>query len=144
MGKAAIGFALAALLGTAATVRAEDSDVIEYRQHIMKSMGEQMAAIGMILEEKAPADNFAVHLKVLAVIAPQAKKAFEPAVAGGNAKPEVWSDAAEFAKQLDTLVSATDELAKLADGGSVANVGAKMATSLNCKSCHDTFRVPPK
>ena len=53
--------------------RADDQDVIDYRQHVMKTMGEQMGAIGMILQNKVPPDNFALHLKVLAITATQAK-----------------------------------------------------------------------
>jgi cytochrome c556 len=135
---------LAVLLAASGTVCADDQDAIDYRRHVMKTMGEQMAAIGMILEKKAPADNFAVHMKVLAVTAPQAKKAFEPKVAGGNAKPEVWANWADFTKRLDALVASTDELAKLAKDGGVAAVAPKLATALNCKGCHDTYRVPPK
>ena len=91
--------------------RADDQDVIDYRTHVMKTLGEQMGAIGMILENKAPADNLALHLKVLAVTATQAKKAFEPKVPGGNAKPEVWANWPDFSKRLDELVAATAELA---------------------------------
>ena len=96
-------FALGCLLFASLPSRADDQDVIDYRTHVMKTLGEQMGAVGMILENKAPPDNFATHMKVLAVTATQAKKAFEPKVPGGNAKPEVWSDWADFSKRLDEL-----------------------------------------
>jgi cytochrome c556 len=142
--KSAVGFALAALLLGSATVCADDQDVIDYRVHIMKSMGEQLGAIQMILAKKAPADNFAVHVRILAAIAPQAKKAFEPKLPGGNSKPEVWSNWPDFAKRLDALVASTDELAKAAQAGGAAAVGPKLQSALNCQSCHDTYMVPPK
>lgn len=132
------------LMCTAQLGRADDQDVIDYRTHVMKTMGEQMGAIGMILENKAPADNFAVHLKVLAVTATQAKKAFEPKVPGGNAKAEVWSNWADFSKRLDELVATTAELASAAQHESVAAVGGKLKSTLKCKSCHDTYRLPLK
>jgi cytochrome c556 len=130
---------LAALPG-----RADDQDVIDYRQHIMKTMGEQMGAISMILQNKAPPDNFAVHLKVLAITATQAKSAFEPKVPGGDAKPGVWTDWQDFSHRLDELVLATAELATAAQHESVPQVGAKMQSALKCKGCHDTYRVPKK
>jgi cytochrome c556 len=130
------------LLATSAAAFGDDQDVIDYRQHVMKSMGEQLAAIHMILDKKAPADNFAIHMKILAVTATQAEKAFEPKVPGGNSKPAVWSSWADFAKQLDALVAATAELAKAAQSGSVTAVGPKLAASLNCQSCHNTYMVP--
>ncbi len=139
-----IGLALALLALASLPVRADDQDVIDYRTHVMKTLGEQMGAISMILENKAPPDNFAVHMKVLAVTATQAKKAFEPKVPGGNAKPEVWSNWADFSKRLDELVAATAELASAAQHEGVAAVGGKLKSTLKCKSCHDTYRVPPK
>lgn len=130
---------LAALPG-----RADDQDVIDYRQHIMKTMGEQMGAISMILQNKAPPDNFAVHMKILALAATQAKSAFQPKVPGGDAKPGVWTDWQDFSKRLDELVSATADLATAAQHESVSQVGAKMQSALKCKGCHDTYRVPKK
>ena len=124
--------------------RADDQDVIDYRTHVMNTMGEQMGAIGLILDNKVPADNLATHLKVLAVTATQAKKAFEPKVPGGNAKPEVWKDWADFSKRLDDLMAATAELAAAAQHESAAALGGKMGSTLKCKSCHDTYRKPLK
>jgi cytochrome c556 len=137
-------FALGVLVCATLPSRADDQDVIDYRTHVMKTLGEQMDAVGMILENKAPPDNFATHLKVLAVTATQAKKAFEPKVAGGNAKPEVWSNWADFSKRLDELVATTGELASAASHQSVAAVGEKLRSTLKCKSCHETYRKPLK
>jgi cytochrome c556 len=134
-----LALSLAALPG-----RADDQDVIDYRQHIMKTMGEQMGAIGMILQNKAPPDNFALHMKVLALAASQAKSAFQPKVPGGDAKPGVWTDWQDFSHRLDELVSATADLATAAQHESVSQVGAKMQATIKCKGCHDTYRVPKK
>jgi len=134
--------AILALLPAALPGRADDQDVIDYRTHVMKTLGEQMGAIGMILENKAPADNLALHLKTLAVTATQVKKAFEPKVPGGNAKPEVWSNWPDFSKRVDEFVAATAELSAGGAQGPAA-VGAKLK-AVKCKSCHETYRVPPK
>ena len=76
--------ALGGLLLPALPSRADDQDVIDYRTHIMKTMGEQTDAIGMILENKAPPDNFATHLKILAVTATQAKIRWTPSAVVGR------------------------------------------------------------
>lgn len=144
MGRLATLMVSGLLVTAALPGRADDQDVIDYRTHVMKTMGEQLGAIGMILEHKAPADNFAVHLKVLAVTATQAKKAFEPKVPGGNAKPEVWNNWADFSKRLEELVATTAELATAAQHEGVAAVGGKLKSTLKCKSCHDTYRLPLK
>lgn len=144
MRRAAKGVFVMALLSLSASVFADDQDVIDYRKHVMQSLGEQLGAIHMILEKKAPPDNFVVHMKTLAVIATQAKSAFEPKVAGGNSKPEVWSNWADFAKRLDALTAATASLAKASQDGGAAAVGPKLDATLDCKGCHDTYMVPAK
>jgi cytochrome c556 len=131
-------------LALSSGARADDQDTIDYRRHVMSSMGEQADAIGMILQHRAPVDNFAVHVQTLAVIAATAKKAFEPKVAGGDAKPEVWAQWANFSKRLDDLVASTADLAKVAKDGGITAAGPKVESALTCKSCHDSYRVPKK
>ena len=131
----------APLLATAA--HADEEEDIDYRQHIMKTMGEQMAAIQQIVQHKVPADNFATHLQVVAVAAATAKAAFTPASAGGNAKPEVWSKWADFSRRLDELAAASAALAKSATEADVAATAAKLDT-LKCQGCHDTYRQKKK
>ena len=135
---------LVACMGAAATAHADDQDVIDYRKHVMKTMGEEAAVLGMMLQKKVPATDFATHVEILATTAATAKKAFEPKVAGGDAKPEVWAQWPDFAKRLDALTAATDELAKTAKTGGIAAAGPKVQSSLTCKGCHDNYRVPKK
>jgi cytochrome c556 len=127
----------------ASTARADEEEDIDYRQHIMKTMDEQMAAIQQIVQHKVPADNFATHLQVLAVTAATAKAAFTPASAGGRAKPEVWSKWADFSKRLDELTAASAALAKSASEGGLTPTAAKLDT-LKCQGCHDTYRQKKK
>jgi cytochrome c556 len=127
-----------------AIARADDQDVIDYRQHIMKTMGEQTAAIGQILQQKVPPDNFATHLQILAVTAATTKSAFEPKVLGGEAKPDVWAKWADFSKRLDDLTAATADLAKTAMNGGLAATAPKIQGQLACKSCHDIYREEKK
>ena len=125
-------------------VEADDQDAVDYREHIMKSMGEQVAAIGEILQQKVGPENLATHVQILAITAATAKSAFEPKVLGGKAKPDVWLHWADFAKQLDELTAATANLAKVAKDGGVSALAPKVQGALTCKSCHDTYRQPDK
>jgi len=126
------------------TASADDQDTIDYRQDIMKSMGEQAAAIGQILQQKAPPDNFAVHMQILAISAAMAKKAFQPKILGGEAKADVWEKWPDFAKRLDELTAATADLAKTAAAGGVAATAPKIQAALTCKSCHDLYQEQKK
>src|SRR5258705_12146512 len=80
--------------------RADDKDVLDYRQHIMKSLEQQTAALGQILSGAGPAENTVAHMETLAVTASIALKSFEAKVPGGAAKPEVWKDWADFSKRM--------------------------------------------
>jgi cytochrome c556 len=137
----AVSLALVGLVSAAESARGDDDDVIDYRKHIMTTMGEQVAILDMILEKRAPAEDLAIHAQILAVTASTAKMAFEQEIQGGRAKPDVWAKWSDFEKRMDALVAATADLAKSAKGGGAAAVGPKMQ-ALTCKSCHDAYRVP--
>lgn len=125
-------------------LHADDQDVVEYRQHIMNTLGEHAAAIDMILKNKAPMENFSAHSKALSIVAATAKKAFEPKVAGGNAKPEVWANWADFSKRLDALTKTAADLSAATQKGGLGPTASKTFDSLACKECHDKYRIPPK
>jgi cytochrome c556 len=122
---------------------ADDQDVKDYRSHIMKTLGEQFAALNQISKGKAPAGDVAAHAEILSITAGLAKVAFTPKVPGGEAKPEVWDKWPDFSKRLDEMVVAANDLAKSAKQGGVAAVTPKLS-SLSCKGCHDDYRVAKK
>jgi cytochrome c556 len=128
----------ALLAGVAAA--ADNNDVIDYRQHIMNTLNEQAAALGEILSGAVPDDNVIAHMDALAITASTALKAFEPKVPGGQAKPEVWSNWADFSKRMNEVAQGTAAMAKLAhEQGKDAGL-AKVMDALSCKKCHDTYR----
>jgi cytochrome c556 len=136
--------AVASLLAVSAGALADDQDVIDYRKHVMKTIGEQVGAIQLILENRVPADNLAVHLQVIAATAPQAKSAFTAEVAGGRSKPEVWANWEDFSQRLDRFVAGAQELAQAAQAGDAAAAAAKLPATLDCKGCHEVYRAPAK
>jgi cytochrome c556 len=127
-------------------VSANDQDVIDYRERIMKTLDEQAAAVGMILSSAAPGENMAAHLQAIALTAQIALKAFEPKVVGGEAKPEVWSNWADFSKRMNEFSKNSLEAAAMAKdkGYDDAALGIKIVDALPCKSCHDLYRKEKK
>jgi cytochrome c556 len=131
-----------AALGTPTAILADADDTVDYRRHIMKTMDEQLAAIEMILEHRAPADNFDTHVQILAITTSTALKAFEPKVPGGRAKPAIWDHWADFAKRMNELAANIADLSKTpGTHGNTAQLNVNQAMRA-CKSCHDTYSEP--
>lgn len=137
----------AAFIGTSVlsvSAFADDQETIDYREHIMKTMGEQVAAMNQMRQGKIAPDNLAVHAEILAVTAATAKNAFTPKVVGGEAKADVWANWQDFSKRLDELVAATTDLAKSAKQGGLTAASPKLLGALPCKGCHETYREEKK
>jgi cytochrome c556 len=128
--------------GAASGGAASDKDkaIIDYRQHIMKTLNEQSGALGQILSTVVPDTNTQAHLQAIALAASLALKAFEPKVQGGEAKPEVWSDWPDFSKRMSEFAQKTAEMAKTAKEQGNEAALAMVVDALSCKSCHDTYR----
>ena len=123
---------------------ADDKDVLAYRQHIMKSLQEQTAAFGQILSGAGPAENTQAHMDALALSASLALKAFEAKVPGGDAKPEVWSDWADFSKRMQDFADKTAHMAKTGREQGTDAAVMEVLDALSCKSCHDLYRDEKK
>jgi cytochrome c556 len=135
---AGVAFAAAAFVLPA---QAEDKDVIDYRQNIMKALDGQTAALGMIVSTQIPEDNLVQHTEAIALAAKTALKSFEAKVAGGESKPEVWTNWPDFEKRMKDFVEKTDKMAKAAKaGGGSQVVIEQMVDALTCKGCHDVYR----
>lgn len=124
--------------------RADNQDVIDYRELIMKQLDAESEALGMMVSGQIPPDSLALEAKSIANAAKAALKAFEPKVPGGEAKPEVWSNWDDFSKRMQAFAQGSEELAKVAETGNVAKVTELMITALPCKECHDTYRNKKK
>lgn len=125
--------------------RADDpKDVIDYRQHIMKTLNEQSAALGQILSMAAPNDDVITHIDALAQAASMGLKAFTPKAEGGEAKPDVWNNWPDFSKRMNDFAAKTAEMSKMAhESGPDAALGM-VIDALSCKSCHDVYRSQKK
>lgn len=135
------GLTLAALLA-APSVAAENKDIIDYRINLMKTLGEQAAALGKIAQGKVDyKDNVAVHAETIALNVKAAKIAFEPKVVGGTSTAAVWDNWKDFSDRFTALEVAANEVAAAAKSGGMAAAQPKMAGLFTCKSCHDIYRT---
>jgi adenylosuccinate lyase len=137
-------FCSLALLSAAPAAWADDKDVIDYRHHIMNTLNEQAAAIGQILSGVVPDDNVLAHCDALALTASTALKAFTPKVQGGEAKPEVWTNWADFSKRMNEFARLTADMAKTGHEQGKDAALAKVVDAINCKSCHEIYRKDQK
>jgi len=128
------------LLCAAPAVHADGKDVIEYRQHIMKTLNEQAGVVGQILSGAVPDDNVLSHLDALALTASTALKAYTPKVPGGEAKPEVWSNWPDFSKRMNEFARMTAAMAKTGHEQGKDAALAMVVDALSCKHCHETYR----
>ncbi len=131
---------LLAALALSHPVRADDQDVITYREQIMKELDAEGAAIGMVLSGQIPPNSLTLQARALAASAKSALKAFEPKVAGGEAKPEVWTHWDDFARRMKAFEQAADEMAKASEGNNISAVADHVIAALPCKECHDVYR----
>ncbi len=119
---------------------AEDQDVIDYRQHIMKALDAQTAAVGQILSFSIPEDQLPSHLETIAITAKTALKSFEQNVPGGEALPAVWENWGDFTARMNDFVDRMEKAAEHAKTGGREAIMGEIVLALSCKSCHDIYR----
>ena len=62
--------------------------------------------------------------------------------ADSKLKPEMWTNRADFDEKLDTVVTRSQALAKIAaDGDPAASKAAFFDMAQACKACHDKYRA---
>ncbi len=133
------------LLAVPASSRADDKDVIDYRQHNMKTLQEQTAIIGQIVSGAAPEANLPAHAEVIALAAQMSLKTFEQKVVGGESKPEVWTKWQDFSKRMNDFAAATRTFADTAKkGATLSEMTSILTQALPCKECHDLYRDEKK
>jgi cytochrome c556 len=123
----------------APVVYADNAEVIDYRRHVMRTLGEQAQALAMVVQKQAPAENFGHHVAALAAASTQALEAFEPKAPGGNAKPDVWDHWKDFSDRMNQLVANLSQLDKTTRTAGMAAAVPKVKELLTCNSCHDAY-----
>jgi cytochrome c556 len=140
----AVFLAAAAAAHSAGPSKAEQA--IDYRHSVYHVISWNVHKLGDAVDGKVPYDKeaFALQAARVAMLAPMLPEGFpEGSYVKGKtaAKPEIWSNRAEFDELMKRLAAKSAALAEVAKGGDLEK--AKPAFSeltQACKSCHDKFK----
>src|SRR3546814_10980871 len=95
---------------------AKPADAIKYRQSALTLMGSHFGRMQPVVKGQAPYDaaQIKANVQILNTLAELPWAGFGPGTEGGEARPEVWSDAAGFQQK---RARPKDNLAKLTGPG---------------------------
>ncbi len=136
----------AACLATPAGAAVKPSTAIHYRQGVYHVILWNFAPMADMVKDKVPFDaaEFAKHADRIAFMAPQLLEGFPPDSDSGaktEAKPDIWTNFADFKSKMNDLVTDSQALADVARTGNKAKMTAQFKkTAGACKSCHDKYR----
>ena len=137
-----IYFALS-LSGTRAQ---DEAAFVEYRQKLMKGVGGNMGAIGVIVQKGLPyKESVAGLARQIQMASALVGESFERKIVEGrtDAKSEIWADWDEFLAAAEKMGQEAGKLAEAAKQGEIAVIVAQMkATGATCRGCHKPFRKP--
>jgi cytochrome c556 len=121
---------------------------IEYRQALYTVLANNWGAVGQMLAGRMPFNGpeAAKRATRVAQIAAMLPEAFPDISKDGDtkAKPEIWTDRAEFDKLVKDMGDHTAALAAvLAKDATASDAFKSAATAVanDCKTCHDKFRA---
>lgn len=126
----------------------EPSNLIKYRQAIMKAIGGHMGALGAVAKgEVSFTDESVGHAHAINEMSKNLLRLF-PEGSGyevdkkTNALPEVWEQWADFEAAAKALQDESAKMLAVAESGDAAAFGQQVgALGRNgCTKCHDTFR----
>ena len=142
---AALVLGAALLVGQSWLFAAENAaGVIKYRQKVMGSQGAHIGGIAEILKNGLPYKaHIAGHARALSVSSKIIPDIFPKDTGDGktDAKAAIWRDFDDFKAKARTLGREADKLEKIAQTGSMADIGAQLKmVGKSCGSCHKKFR----
>ena len=125
-----------------AAISQDDADaIILDRQLVMQALDKDVEVLGNIVAGAVPPTELVARTQSVAKLAKEALKSFEPNAPGGASKPEVWANWDDFRKRMELFAVETDKMAKASESGNLAVVGEAMIGALQCKQCHDVYRI---
>ncbi|MBO9355878.1 cytochrome c [Bordetella petrii] len=122
---------------------AKPADAIKYRQSALTLMGSHFGRMQPVVKGQAPYDaaQIKANVQLLNTLADLPWAGFGPGTEGGEARPEVWSDAAGFQQKRDRLKENLAKLTAAADSGDLGQLRAAFGdVGASCKACHDSYR----
>lgn len=138
---------LSLVCGTAlAQTAGAPADVVRYRQYSMKAIGTHMKALAALANEKVTMPGqAALHAKSVAELSATMKDWFPKGTGAAatetDAKGEVWSDEAKFARAVAQMKTRAEALVEAASGPPAKLKAALSQVEEECSSCHKAFRA---
>lgn len=130
--------------GTGAGIPIPADQIVAMRKSSMDLQGGVMAAMKAGIEQKTDVKAFADGAKGLVAsgkLIPAMFPVGTEKVGDTKAKPAIWSDQAEFAKDSQALVDAAQKLVTLAEADDKTGFAAQFAeTGKTCGACHRAFK----
>jgi cytochrome c556 len=142
---APVALLLATVTASAAPQSAAER-AIHYRHSVYHVIEWNVALMGNAIEGKTPYDKdaFATQAARVAVLAPMLPEGFPDGsyVKGKtDAKPEIWTNRAEFDELMKRLANKSAALADAATGGDLDKAKPAFNELMRvCKSCHEKFK----
>lgn len=122
------------------TVHGQAEDPVLARQLIMQELEDEAEALGSIAARITPPTKMAEHAHNVARLAKESYESFKPNAPGGAAKPEIWTNWADYSKHMEAFIANADKMTKAADAGDLNGVTEQLVDALPCKQCHDVYR----
>ena len=122
---------------------AKPEDAVKYREAALTLMASHFGRMQPVVKGQAPYDaaQIKANVAVLKTLSTLPWAAFGPGTEGGEARPEVWSDAEGFKQKQQAFHDNMAKLSAAADAGDLGKLRAAFGdVGASCKSCHDSYR----
>jgi cytochrome c556 len=140
-------FLLVVLMAVPALGVDQASDIVKYRQSVMKAMAAHMTSMSLVVKKQvSDRSQLAAHAMALRDLSGGLPKFF-PRGTGSDktktaAKNEIWQRFPEFESAFQKLQRESNALAEGAKRGDANAFDAQFENVANtCAACHRTFRV---
>lgn len=137
-----------AAIALPAQAQVKPDDAIRYRTSAYQVLVWNWIPMGAMVRGRIPFDAkaFSQRADRVQVISTMLLEGFPAGTATGSlkteAKPEIWSNFADFEKKMKSFETAAAELARVAKAGDEAATKAQFAkASETCKACHDLYKA---
>ena len=121
--------------------------LLKYRKAVYQAIAWNFGPMSQMAQGKIPYDarEFDLRASRVAGLTPMLAETYSPetqGVSGTKAKPELWSNRADFDAKMKDLVDRSATLAKVAQGGDESkSKAAFLDTAGACKACHDKYKA---
>ena len=121
--------------------------LLKYRKAVYQTIAWNFGPMSQMAQGKIPYDarEFELRAGRVASLTPMLAESYAAEsrdVAGSKAKPELWTQRADFDAKLKDLVDRSAALAVVAKGGDAAkSKQAFLDTAGTCKACHDKYKA---